>query len=258
MAINAFYKGISDQYNRLEYLENFQSIVIQTKKYFTKVVEGLKPIANQPQLQNLFDKLSSLIKNEASSEAKLELIIIKFFSKVLNDKTQIIKFIKEYLRDQIYECLQQENLQVIPFNKMMIYLSILNFKKSTPDLERQIQDIFQYTHERLAIFKYEWSGKIITDQEILQFFLEQQTKVLKDQKFKIINKNLLIQTITQSQTYKERVLYLLRGLDILKLHFNMELSTLAKNYFHYYQIHLMKDQKEKIWQTSKQNQQQFE
>ncbi|CAD8166495.1 unnamed protein product [Paramecium octaurelia] len=256
MAINAFYKGISDQYNKSEFLENFESILVQSKKSFTKVVEGLKSIANQPQLQNLHDKLSSFIKNEDSSQAKLELIIIKviqkynlfdkIFSKVFNDKNQINKFIKQYLREQIYTCLQQENLQIIPYRKIIIYLTILNFKKSTADLERQIQDIFQYTHERLAIFKYEWTGKIISDYEMLEFFLVEQTKVLKNQKFKIINKNLLYQTITQTQTYKERVSDLLKGLDVLKLHFNMELSTLAKNYFGCYQIHLMKVQNKKV------------
>ncbi|CAD8060695.1 unnamed protein product [Paramecium primaurelia] len=251
-AINSLYLGISDLNKKIEFKDQFQFIVKNSKRQITKIIEQLKPIQKQTYPEKLLNQLQDIINNKNGSEEKLEFIIIKliqqnnlfdeFFFKNYDDNNQIIKIIKHYLREQIYNCILQENQEIIPYDKIMIYLVILNQKKSLADLENQIKQMFSYTNERLAIYKHEWSGKIISDQEILDQFLITQTKILKSKKYKIINKNLFHQTIMQLQIYKERVQYLKSGLDILKQHFQVDIGTLAKDYFQLYQSYMMKNQ----------------
>ncbi|CAD8159958.1 unnamed protein product [Paramecium pentaurelia] len=251
-AVNSLYLGISDLNRKIEFKDYFQFIVQNSKKQITKIIEQLKPIQKQNDPVKLLNQLQEIINNKNGSEEKLEFIITKliqkynlfdeFFLKNYDDNNQIIKIIKHYLREQIYNCIQEENQQIIPYDKIMIYLVILNQKKSLADLENQIKLMFSYTNERLAIFKHEWSGKIISDQEILNQFLIIQTKILQSKKCKIINKNLFHQTIIQLQTYKERVQSLKSGLDTLKQHFQVDNGTLAKDYFKQYQSYMMKNQ----------------
>ncbi|CAD8075898.1 unnamed protein product [Paramecium sonneborni] len=252
--MSSIYLGTQKNQNKYD-SQQLKELQNQYETYIDKKIEYLKLIKNQ-KLSSLLQQLEEIIVKKNGYEANLQLIIIKliqkhnleeeFFLQIKHKKTQLYYFFKQYIRELIYKSIQQQEHQTFSFDQIVIYLCLLDFQKSEADVKNNIQQMIMYAHEKLVIFKEAWSGKILSDQEILQQFVKEQTEFIKSSKNKLINQDEFILNLLKSQIYKERVKILERGLNILKQHIKMEFSILAKEYFVIYEKYLQKKHHENV------------